>query len=553
MLDYAADLVVQNDKFVAQVGQMERSVDSAMDRWKGGAAAAASERSVADKLRGSHLATAVVAIIDDYNTYGSQLEDTRNALLKILDVEIPAAGMTYDNDGNVQAPKVPSGADDNPGSTALAQQTLDGQASGFQTRVKALLTQFSDGETAAAQAIRAGLQELGQYEKDPDGDPVRSEVQSILDGKTKLPTDPKKLHEFWETLTPAEKDSLYGYDSYLGNRDGLPVVDRDHYNRLKLDDELTRARNGDPAVKDKLADLQAIQKALGDHPDAMLMLMDTQSGDLAHAAVSIGNPDTAENVSVTAPGLNTNVRDSLGSMVNEANKIQDTAEDRLDKLKDNDPRKGQEVATIAWIGADTPQGDYKDVAADLSGSTLEGYLDVADDSLAKEGAPKLASFYDGLRASHDGDPAHVTALGHSYGSLMTSHALQEMKDTGLQPVDDLVVYGSPGLGLGFENPWLPITGDARVNDLGVPSDHRFEMTAKDDIVANSPRFGPNPQALPGFTHLETGATTTADGVARDRAYGHSEYPRNGAGDQLRTSGWNVAMVVAGIPEQAVKK
>ncbi|WP_067704568.1 alpha/beta hydrolase [Nocardia jejuensis] len=554
MIDFAADIVVQNDKFVAQVGSMERSVDNAMNKWRGDGAAAASERSVADKLRGNHLATAILGIVDDYNTYGSQLEGQRDALLKVADVEIPAAGMTVDDDGTVTAPRVPTGADEaNPGASALAQQVLDSQASGLQTRVKALLTQFGDTETAAAQAIRSSLQELGQYQRDPDGAPARSEVQSILDGRSQLPADPRKLHEFWETLTPAEKDALYGHDSYLGNRDGLPTADRDHYNRLKLDDELTRAQNGDPGMQGKLGDLQAIQTTLDGHPDAMLMVMDTQSGDLAHAAISLGNPDTAENVSVTAPGLNTNVKDSLGAMVNEAAKVRDTATDRLDKLPTDDPRHGRDVATIAWIGADTPQGDYKDAAADLNGDTVRGYLQVADDRLAKAGAQDLASFYDGLRASHDGDPAHVTAVGHSYGSLMTSHALQDLRDSGRQSVDDLVVYGSPGLGLGYENPWWPASGDARVEDLGVSVGHRYEMTADSDKVAEFPRFGPNPQALPGFTHLETGASVTADGVHRDRAYGHSEYPRTGTGGELRTSGWNVAMIVAGLPDQAVGK
>lgn len=155
------------------------------------------------------------------------------------------------------------------------QQILDAQAASFQTRVKTLLTQFGDAENVAAQAIIAGLQGLDSYETNPEGAPPRPQVQDILDNETELPADPKRLHDFWETLTPAEKDALWEHDQYLGNRDGLPAIDRDHYNRLKLDDELARAVAGDPAVKDKLADLQAVQSTVGDNPGRKLMVLDS--------------------------------------------------------------------------------------------------------------------------------------------------------------------------------------------------------------------------------------------------------------------------------------
>ncbi|MEV6071891.1 alpha/beta hydrolase [Nocardia sp. NPDC052001] len=530
---------------MAKVDAMEASVDKAMNSWKGDAAAAASERAMAHKLHSNHLATTIVGIADHYNSYGVTLGDTRTALLRILDVEMTGSGMTVDDDGTVHAPTVPSGADgSNSATTALTQQMLDGQASGYESRIKALLTQFGDGETAAATAISTDLQTLSGYESKPDGEPVRSEVQSILDGKSSLPTDPKKLHEFWETLTPAEKDALYAKDQYIGNRDGLPSVDRDHYNREKLDDELTRAQNGDPAVKDKLADLQAIQKTLKDNPDAMLMLMDTQTGKMAHAAISTGNPDTAANVSVSSPGLNGNVHDSLGSMVTEGYNVKTLAENRLDKLDPTDPKKGQKVVQIAWIGSDLPQGEITDPGS------WGGLSHVAGDGLAKEGAPKLASFYDGVRASHDDSTVHLTAIGHSYGSVMTGLALQE---SGHQGVDDLVVFGSPGLDLPYKHSYWPASGDAQVSRLEVPDGHRYEMTGGDDLVAKTPRYGPNPQALPGFTHLETAAHTTLDGVNRDGASQHADYPRTGGNGQLRTSGWNTAMVVAGLPDQVVKK
>ena len=60
-------------------------------------------------------------------------------------------------------------------------------------------------------------------------------------------------------------------------------------------------------------------------------------------------------------------------------------------------------------------------------------------NLARAGGEDLAAFYQGVNASRTDDP-HLTALGHSYGSLTTGYALQH-DGTG---VDDAVLFGSPG-------------------------------------------------------------------------------------------------------------
>ncbi|MQY29482.1 alpha/beta hydrolase [Nocardia aurantia] len=488
----------------------------------------------------NHIGSALLTLADRYNSYGAQLDATRSALLPIVDHEIPDAGMTVDEDGNVTAPKVPLGVNGqgSPMTAVLVQQILQAQADSLQVRVKHLLTQFGETETTAAQAITTSLRDLDAYEQHPDAaPPPAGRVQAILDGTAQLPADPAALHDFWDTLTPAEKDALWQHDQYLGNRNGLPATDRDHYNRIKLDDELARARAGDPAVAGKQRDLQAIQDTIGNKPDRMLLLLDTQSGAMTHAAVGIGNPDLSANVSVSAGGLNTSVGNSLGNMVGEAANIRQVAQSQLRRLPQGDPRQSQQVASIAWIGADLPQAGL-----DHPGD----YVDVADDGMARRGAPKLASFYDGLGAAHDGS-MHLTAVGHSYGSLMTGLALQE---PGRHPVDDLAVYGSPGLDVSTSHApllaGLPDVVDRSVPEqLGLRPGHLYEMSAHGDPVAHFNAFGPSPDNISAFTHLETGATITSDGVHREESVGHSQYPRVGGNNQLRTSGWNIAAVVSG--------
>ncbi|MCU1647159.1 MAG: hypothetical protein JWN03_7434 [Nocardia sp.] len=460
MLDFAADLVKQNDSFVTQVDAMEASVDKAMNNWKGDAAAAASEKAMAHKLHGNHLATTIVGIADQYNTYGAQLADTQTALLKIVDMDVPGAGMTVDDDGNVTAPKVPSGPD-RPlsGTAALVQQMIDGQASGFQTRIKALLFQFGMSEISAAQAITADLQLLTGYEKTPDNAPIRPSVQIILDGDSELPTDPKKLHDFWESLTPAEKDALYEKDNYIGNRDGLPIVDRDHYNREKLDDELTRAQNGDPAVKDKLADLQGIAASL-DGSDRYLMLMDTQSGSIPHAAVAAGNPDTADHVCTYVPGTTSrpSIMNGDGTKSGDPTENDDMA--RVDAMRQQAQKDGApNTSVIAWFGYDAPQ--------ELINATHVSYAD--------KGAAALDRFQDGIRASHDGQPSYNTVLGHSYGTTLVGDAASHGRTLN---ADSLVLVASPGTTVEHASD-LSLTG---VSNADTPN-HVYVTKADNDPVA----------------------------------------------------------------------
>lgn len=611
MTAFASDLTAQGNAFNTRVDQMNRDVDTAMQTWKGEAASATSVRAMSEKLAANHIGSTAVSLADTFNTYGARLGGWRGALLRIVDGEIPAAGMTVDDEGNVTAPQVP-GARSGDLLAYLLQGRLDSQAADFQSRVKSLLTEFGDGEMQAAQAISAGLRDLAGYAQRPDGAPVRSNVQAILDGAIQPPTDPKQFHDFWVGLTPAEKDALHRHDHYIGNRDGMPAADRDYYNRETLADELAAARASGARVHvlqaehpdwaaganipppnepgaifdDRLAyeawqrrldaavagtrnlpDLQAVDKAVSGKPDRKLLLLDTQSGRQAHAAIAVGDPDTATHVSVTAPGLNTTVDGAIGGMAEEAMNV------RLEALRQlgNAPgHAGDTVSAIAWIGYDAPQI----AGTDGAGGPLAGAWGVSHDDVARVGAHSLAGFYDGITVAHDGGPAHLTAIGHSYGSLTTGLALQ---DPGSRGVSDALFYGSPGIEA------------STPQQLQLPPGHVFVMETPDDPiqltydvpplvhasvpflpfplnalaggglasldVSGAGQFGPNPATNPEFTRLGTGPFTVPDGhggtLNLEGAHGHSDYPRWGSNSLPRTTGYNIAAVVAGLSDQAI--
>ena len=610
MTAFAKDLSAQSNTFNARVDQMGRDVDTAMDSWKGEAASATSVRAMSEKLTANHIGSTVVALADTFNTYGAQLAGCRNALLSTVDGDIPAAGMTVDDAGNVTAPQVP-GARSGDLLAYLLQGQLDSQAADFQAHVKHLLTQFGDAEGQAAQAITADLRDLAGYQLHPDGAPLRPQVRDILDGRSAPPADPKQFHDFWAGLAPAERDALYQHDHYVGNRDGMPAVDRDYYNRETLGDELARARSyaaqtdalraqhpdwaagsnipspNEPGAifDDRLAyeawkrryddalsgtrnlpDLQAVDKAVSAKPDRKLLLLDTRNGRQAHAAVAVGDPDTATHVSVTAPGLNTTVHGAIDGMASEATHVRDEA---LRQLRSTPGHLHDTVSAIAWIGYDAPQIPGLDDARSFAGA-----WGVSHEDLARAGAHSLAVFYDGIGAAHDGGPAHLTAIGHSYGSLTTGLALQEPGNHG---VSDALFYGSPGIGA------------TTPQQLQLPHGHVYAMETPDDPIqltydapplvhAGAPllpyplnvvaegglsildasgagQFGPNPATNPEFTRLGTGPAAISDGYGGtlnlEGAHGHSDYPRQGGNNLPRTTGYNIAAIVAGLSNQAI--
>jgi hypothetical protein len=64
-------------------------------------------------------------------------------------------------------------------------------------------------------------------------------------------------------------------------------------------------------------------------------------------------------------------------------------------------------------------------------------VDVASDDNAQQGGQQLARFFDGIDATRPGDPPHMVAVGHSYGSTTTGLALRQANG-----VDDAIFLGS---------------------------------------------------------------------------------------------------------------
>ena len=352
---------------------------------------------------------------------------------------------------------------------------------------------------------------------------------------------------WWATLSPNQRTVLlHDHPELLGNRDGLPGDTRSKANMARIPGEraaiqqqidtanqqlaeLSNQSELSPGaiqhiqdeidqLEAKLGSLDSIEATMHRPGERQLLTLDT-SGDRLKAAVAVGNVDTAKNVAVFTPGFTSTVDRSLSGYDNDMQNLQQHAQSLSDRYGD-----GGQVATVTWMGYEAPQWD----------GVLDGDQSVASDHLARVGAEKLDGFLNGLGASHDStrQPLHLTALGHSYGSLTTGLALQ--RDT---PVNDAVVFGSPGL-----------DADQR-SDLKVPDGHLFSAMSDQDSVPKLDvlnHFGISPYDMAGIDRVDTGNAISVDGTPLGATHTHSEYLQEGS-----TSQYNMAAIVAGRPDLRV--
>ena len=351
---------------------------------------------------------------------------------------------------------------------------------------------------------------------------------------------------WWNSLSPTgQAILLHDHPDWLGNLDGLPATVRSQANMARLPIDYTNLQHelddlkrrlpsyinpNDPIIplgpeyandreivaefKDaeaKLVSLDTIRATMA-QGSRQLLTLDT-SGRRVRAAVAIGNVDIAEHVAVFTPGFTSTVD---GSLKGYDQGMQDLLK-QSQQMSQHHGDHGQ-VATVTWIGYEAPQVSE---IVDTSHS-------VASDADAKAGAVKLDGFLNGIGASHDAanQPLHLTALGHSYGSLTTGIALQQPT-----PVHDAVVFGSPGMDINS------------VRDLKVPDGHTFSEMADQDYVPDADignYFGTSPYAIPDIHRMSTDAATSVDGQSLDATHDHSGYLTDNS-----TSQYNVAAVVAG--------
>jgi hypothetical protein len=192
------------------------------------------------------------------------------------------------------------------------------------------------------------------------------------------------------------------------------------------------------------------------------------------AAISVGDLDTARNVSVMVPGMLYTVSNQITFWTDRASALQSSQTFWSNNLA-TATSAPTSSAVVAWMGYRTP-----------------GLTNVLSLDLAKVGAVHLEDAVRGIDAVRSENEPRVTVIAHSYGSTAATIALSSHTIH----VDDLVVLGSPG----------SVVPDAA--RLEVTSGNVYAAAAPLDPVAGSRVFGADPGATGfGATLLDVGSAT----------------------------------------------
>ena len=248
--------------------------------------------------------------------------------------------------------------------------------------------------------------------------------------------DPNAVATWWTSMngenpgTPSTEQLtlITGIPAIIGNLNGVAFWARDRANHLALDHALEREStklNGDPEL---LRALKSVKNALGKGMNGLpphQFVAFSMSPD-PKAAISIGNLDSATNVSYIVPGMGTNVSGDMGRFVKSAAGLQ-----RVQARES--PLAADVLAVVAWLDYSAPG------ASDVYG--------VAHDYHAEAGGARLAGALDGLSAVHNasGNSSQVSVIGHSYGTSVAAFALTQAR------ADHLVMLGSAGIANSIPN------------------------------------------------------------------------------------------------------
>ncbi|BDZ46407.1 alpha/beta hydrolase [Naasia aerilata] len=220
-------------------------------------------------------------------------------------------------------------------------------------------------------------------------------------------------------------------------------------------------------------------------PDRRLLMLDTAMP--GRAAVSLGELDSADYVSVLVPGALLSVREHMREWTKVTADIYDEQNDWERRFGDSST-----VATVSWIGYQTPD------VTNLLGMDL-----------AEQGASFLSGTVNGLKTLRSGDEPYISVFAHSYGATATMLAL----DRGDMSIDALAMMGSPG-GVA-EN----------VRELAVKAGHVWVGAAEWDPVVHTAFFGTDPGS-PDFgakTMSVAGSVDPVTGAVLTASVGHDWY------------------------------
>lgn len=286
-------------------------------------------------------------------------------------------------------------------------------------------------------------------------------------------------------LSSAQLALAWGAAPVIGNLNGVASTARDIANRKLLADAVRDMRRIDARrvalleeedilghnellvghgysagqLEGAIAAADAVQRTLkrGDGTDVTYQLIGFVPGDPPTAAISVGDMDTATQVTTTVPGMGSGVAASMENWTGAATNLWREQQAFVDL---GDAPGETKAAVVSWIGYDAPPNA---LTTDLS-------VLYSDD--AEVGGRRLAGFLESISATRGWAPGeNQSVVAHSYGTTTAAFGLTQT------PVENVTFLASAGLDPSIDH----------VDDLLVDPDRVWASEAEADRVASAGR------------------------------------------------------------------
>ncbi|MEU0877744.1 alpha/beta hydrolase [Lentzea sp. NPDC005914] len=418
-----------------------------------------------------------------------------------------------------------------PGMDEEQTRTLANQVNDSLTKVKSGYDNVLRSYAGALTKIPPGFEESARTDCGWDRAAQRAGAGGALPPVPPPGSDPKAVADWWKSLSKDQQDALKNTKyQELGQLRGLPADVLDYANRKRIPEDAARFNAEKDQLKQQLADRARElgvdpnsaegQRALrNDAQGSQLMSQYDEAarraknadnavgalktaGDLSIAngkqayvlywspdgagakegslAVAYGNPDTAKNLAVCVPGTTSG--------------LDGFSQEQAAQLS---AKMGPDGAAIQWLGYDAPEFSLGQVN---------------DPAQAKEGGAILAKDVEGYRTANPN--AHVTVIGHSYGSTVVGYSAM---DNGLK-ADDIAFVGSPGVGA--SNVDQLSAGSGHVYVGGTEHDPVIQATSGDWFTKDGSSTGPYDSSF--------GAKTFGTSGEAGIGHAHSSYYDKGS-------------------------
>jgi hypothetical protein len=350
---------------------------------------------------------------------------------------------------------------------------------------------------------RALLEQLGLVDADSLSAFVSAHPATV-DQLLQHPPAAREVTAWWSGLsTVKQQEMVVSAPHVVGNLGGVPFDVRDTANREYLKQSLATlghelairpGRAASAGVRGHLHTLAEIGKAVKPEPGApprTLVSLDT--GSPSRAAIVVGDLTRADYVSYMVPGMFFTIDGQVGDWADTATDLYREQVAWLKHFASTDASlKGKTVATVAWIGYETPH-----------------LLTVGSLDLAYQGAQYLTQDIEALQSLRQGTEPFVSVIGHSYGSTAAMIALQRRAFQ----IDAFAVVGSPG------------SAAQSVSALDIRGGNMYVGEAAWDPVVNTAFYGSDPGAASYGAHPMSvdGGIDPVTHRSLSASYGHNGY------------------------------